>query len=105
MTDWKAQELDRAKRLIEAETYEKDGALYWRSVDRPVPVDCFETAGLPIPPRQTEACSEHARAFIEAYRKSMENHVHSEEEMFEMRAAFGEGAEVVNVITGKRIKL
>jgi hypothetical protein len=35
----------------------------------------------------------------------MENHVHSDEEMFEMRAAFGEGATVVNAITGQETKL
>jgi hypothetical protein len=29
----------------------------------------------------------------------------SQEELAEMRAAFGEGAEVVNVITGRRTKL
>jgi hypothetical protein len=35
------------------------------------------------------------------YRKQMENHVPDEEELYEMRAAFGEGASVVNVVTGK----
>jgi uncharacterized protein YjcR len=43
--------------------------------------------------------------FLDAYRKRMANHVHSDEEMFEMRAAFGEGATVVNAITGQEIKL
>jgi hypothetical protein len=35
----------------------------------------------------------------------MANHVPSSEELFEMRAAFGEGAEVVNVLTGRRTTL
>lgn len=39
---------------------------------------------------------------VENYRKQMENHVPDDEEMFEMRSAFGEGTTVVNVITGKR---
>lgn len=40
------------------------------------------------------------------YRKRMKNHVHSAEEMSEMRAAFGPDCkEVVNVITGRRTKL
>ena len=43
--------------------------------------------------------------FLDAYRERMANHVHSEEELFEMRAAFGEGAEVVNAITGQKIVL
>jgi hypothetical protein len=42
---------------------------------------------------------------IAAYRKQMENHVPDAEELFEMRAAFGAGASIVNVITGKRIQL
>jgi hypothetical protein len=44
-------------------------------------------------------------AFLAEYRERMANHVHSEEELFEMRAAFGEGAEVVNAITGQVTKL
>lgn len=42
---------------------------------------------------------------ITKYREHMKNHVHSDEEMFEMRAAFGEGTEVVNAITGQVTKL
>ena len=44
-------------------------------------------------------------AFFANYRKQMATHVPDDEEMFEMRAAFCEGATVVNVITGKRTKL
>ena len=43
--------------------------------------------------------------FIEAYRKMRESTPYSHEELFEMRAAFGNGAEVVNVITGKKTRL
>jgi hypothetical protein len=39
------------------------------------------------------------------YREEMKNHVHSNEEMSEMRANFGAGAIVVDVITGKRTRL
>jgi hypothetical protein len=41
------------------------------------------------------------QAFLDAYRERMANHVPDAEEMYEMRAAFGEGVEVVNVVTGK----
>ena len=44
-------------------------------------------------------------AFLVEYRERMANHVPSDEEMFEMRAAFGEGATVANAITGKEIQL
>lgn len=43
--------------------------------------------------------------FLADYRARMENYEPSAEELFEMRAAFGEGETVVNVITGKKIQL
>lgn len=43
--------------------------------------------------------------FLAAYRKAEANRVPSAEEMYEMRAAFGEGTEVVNVITGRVTRL
>jgi hypothetical protein len=42
-------------------------------------------------------------AFLKAYRKNPPKP--TAEDLFEMRAAFGEGAEVVNIITGKVTKL
>jgi hypothetical protein len=43
--------------------------------------------------------------FLADYRERMKDYVHSEEELYEMRSAFGEGATVVNIITGKTITL
>jgi hypothetical protein len=43
--------------------------------------------------------------FFANYRKQMENYEPDAETLYEMKTAFGEGAEVVNVITGKKIKL
>lgn len=45
------------------------------------------------------------REAIEEYRKAMANHQPSEEELLEMRAAFGEGTSVVNILTGESIQL
>jgi hypothetical protein len=45
------------------------------------------------------------RDLLEAYRKRMKNHKPDDEEMYEMRAAFGRGTTVVNAITGKRTRL
>ena len=42
-------------------------------------------------------------AFLAEYRK--QDTPPSEEELFEMRAAFGEDTEVVNVFTGRKTKL
>jgi hypothetical protein len=42
---------------------------------------------------------------IAEYVKQQQNKEYSEEELFEMRAAYGKGATVVNVITGKKTTL
>lgn len=42
---------------------------------------------------------------IQEYKKQMENYEYSAEEMFEMRAAFGEGTKVVNIFTGKKVRV
>jgi hypothetical protein len=52
-----------------------------------------------------EVSEQETANFFKQYRESQANKVYSEEEKFEMRAAFGEGATVVNVITGKKTKL
>lgn len=49
-----------------------------------------------------QVSEEEDRTFLQEYRKRKENHQYSEEERFEMRNAFGAGATVVDVITGKR---
>ena len=50
-----------------------------------------------------EACQDETMKAIEAY---MANYTGpSEEELFEMRAAFGTGTTVVDVLSGKKIKL
>ena len=50
-----------------------------------------------------EACEEEAMKAIEAYRANYTEP--GEEELFEMRAAYGRGKTVVDVITGRKIKL
>lgn len=50
-----------------------------------------------------EARDEETAKVIEAYRASYTGP--SEEELFEMRAAYGKGTTVVDVITGKKIRL
>lgn len=42
---------------------------------------------------------------IRRYKDRMKNHVYSEEELYEMRAAFGEGVEVVDALSGNKIRL
>jgi hypothetical protein len=42
---------------------------------------------------------------LQEYAVSMRNYVPSAEERYEMEAAFGKGAKVVNVITGQQVQL
>jgi hypothetical protein len=37
---------------------------------------------------------------IARYREARKNYVHSDEELYEMRSAFGEGTKVIDVISG-----
>jgi len=107
--DWRAEEKKRLQESLKTDTYVVDGILCWTSCrhqeDRPVPMHVFKDADVEPPAGQKEACDAHTTKALAAYRKAMENHVPSDEEMFEMRAAFGAGTEVVNVITGRRTKL
>ena len=42
---------------------------------------------------------------IREYKERMKNHVYTEEELFEMRAAFGAGTVITDVLTGQEIVL
>lgn len=102
------REIDEALRLrknFREEAYEKDGALLWKSNDRCVPKSCFADAYCTPSQQHLDTEARQTDAFLADYRKRMENYVHSDEEMFEMRAAFGPGAKVVNAITGKVTQL
>ena len=83
----------------------RNGVRYWRSNDRPVPVHVYKEAYIECPPEQIRAYEEDTAKSLAEYRKAMENYEPSEEELFEMRAAFGPGTTVVNVITGKKTQL
>jgi hypothetical protein len=88
-----------------------EGVLRWKSNGSVPPQDCldaFVEAGLGSKfdmkvTSQTRRKEEDAS--LADYRRRMANHVPSDEEMFEMRAAFGPGTTVVNVLTGKETKL
>lgn len=107
--DWREREKQKNREHIENDTYEKNGALYWSSCltwkvpeERPVPMDCFADAGMVPPAGQKSALNEYHTRVLGAYREAQKNHVPSDEEKFEMLAAFGPGVEVVDVITGRK---
>lgn len=78
--------------------------LYWESNDAVVPDDIIEATDWQFKAEHMAARDAQTTAFLTEYRERMANHVPSDEEMFEMRAAFGPGEEVVNVITGQRYR-
>jgi hypothetical protein len=97
------------KMVEEAGFYIEDGILRWKTNDQ-VPFDDmlqdFQRLGIRFDVEKTKQFREkQVEESIAAYKKSMENHQYSEEELFEMRAAFGPGTEVVNIITGKKVRL
>ena len=86
-----------------------DGVVRWTSNNRVMLKDCREilshTVYRDLYSEDASRAAEEAEtaAFLESYRKSYKGP--SEEEKAEMRAAFGTGSTVVNVITGERIRL
>lgn len=86
-----------------------DGVVRWTTNNRVMPKDCREiishTAYRDLFSEEASRAAEDAEtaAFLESYRKNYTGP--SEEEKVEMRAAFGTGSTVVDVITGKRIRL
>lgn len=98
--------------LTQAETeadVEEDGAIKWKCNGRYLMDDfceMLEYGGFDFSREATQIKREaQSQEFLKEYRKSRENYEYSDEELFEMRAAFGEDAEVVDVIRGKSIDL
>ena len=83
------------------------GGAFWNSNGNYLPADCAEILShtdFPFSLEETTRAREaQTAAFLESYRKNYKGP--SEEEKAEMRAAFGAGTTVVNVITGKRTRL
>ena len=98
------------------ERYEKkeftieNGAAMWECGNY-LPMDCLAAVingkygHLVDVEAHEEALDAQNEESIQEYRERMKNHVYTEEELFEMRAAFGEGTEIVDVITGNKIRL
>lgn len=82
----------------------------WRSNDSVPPadlledwyrVDCIDMTTLKMSQKARDA---EVAAFCASYRRRQAARP-SSEELFEMRAAFGPGAEVVDVVSGRRVRL
>jgi hypothetical protein len=83
----------------------------WKSNNNIPPEECIDAflkAGFITEQESinsTEQREIETAQFIREYQERMKDYVPCDEEMYEMRAAFGEGATVVNAITGKVTQL
>jgi hypothetical protein len=86
-----------------------DGVPRWPSNNQVPPTDLLELwqyKGFPFDFEKAEATrSAETSAFIDEYVRINAVRKPSDEELFEMRAAFGPGTTVVNAVTGQRIKI
>ena len=87
------------------------GELRWNLSNNIVPGDILEmavvdgTIDIALRNRTEEVRKVEDAEFFAQYRANREKYGYSDEEKFEMRAAFGEGETVVDIITGKEIVL
>ena len=104
-----AHQVERAQRLREdfmTRAYAgKNGELHWNSNNAVIGLDVFRDACVEPPASQKDEYDIYVGKSLAAYRESQKNYQPSEEELYEMRSAFGDGAVVVNVITGKKTQL
>jgi hypothetical protein len=80
------------------------GVIRWNSNNRVVPQDCAILAahiGLPV---CVATCDDERAADLRAFLKTYDP-TPTAEDMAEMRAAFGAGTTVVNVLTGRRTRV
>lgn len=98
---------DPATYLAENAYVDADGVYRWKSNDRVPFDDLLEPAGVDEATRAVCAAARDrdTQAFLAEYREQMKDYVPSGEELAEMRAEFGEGTVVVNVITGQETRL
>lgn len=103
---WKTyaeQELVKAKELFEKADV-VDGIVRWKSNGHIIMDDMAEKMELAGCIFDRTKCAEErekeTNAYMRAYIENSRNSIISEEEMYEMRSAFGRGTVVVDVISG-----
>ena len=94
------------RNTFESTAYTDDGRIWrWASNNAVVPLDAAADYGIPVDvAAQTAARDAETAAFVASYRAARRNRRPSAEERFELRAAFGPGRTVVNVLTGERTR-
>ena len=101
-------EAQRLAQQLRNEATITQGVLRWNSNNQVPFPDCIALAahiGLPVDVAASNAARDaDTDVFLAAYRKRQPRRV-SAEQRAEMRAAFGPGAKVVNVVTGRVTRL
>ena len=100
---------DRMTNDFTEKAYVSAGVVRWLSNDRVPPMDILEfwkLIGKSFDLELSSQVREKENAeYLEAYKQRIMNVEPNQEELFEMRAAFGNGTTVIDVITKKEIKL
>lgn len=104
------QDSERLAAQFYSDTYKDSNyVLRWKSNDRVPPqevLDFWKYIGKRFNmSKSITARNRESKRSIEQYKKSMRNHKYSEEELSEMRAVYGKGEVIVDIITGEKIKL
>lgn len=106
---YEKEESERTKLQFFTNAVVEDGIVRWKSNNQVPPTEILEFwkyIGYEFDyDRSLEVREKEQNEFLEKYRESQKNRRYTEEEIYEMRAAFGEGATVVDIISGKKIKL
>jgi len=92
-------------RQVYQDAYSDDGKVWhWLSNNAVCPLDACEKYGIPCDKEsQKVALSAYYDEIVSRLREQA-NAEPSDEERYEMRAAFGPGVEVVNILTGRRTR-
>lgn len=104
----KPNESERIAKQLREEATVKDGVIRWNSNGNVPPADLVliaESLGLAVDvDKSTKAREADLDVFFAQYREAQKNKTAEQraEEEYEMRAAFGPGETVVNIITGER---
>lgn len=98
------------KTTYTAQVRMENGVYVWTTNGRVPPADAITGYGIDKLPGFDKALHDKVRdeqtaQSLAEYRERMKDYVPSAEELAEMRAAFGPGQTVVDVITGRRIQL
>lgn len=102
-----ADQVAGTRQSFETEAYfGENGELRWKSNNAVIGLDIFRDAYVEEAPASQKAeYDKYVTASLAKYRERMKNYKPSAEELFEMRAAFGPGTTVVNIITGQKFKV